>query len=371
MSCPAENITRHFGGSWYGNYGAIPTPGHSAKDRGTTVRMGRNGEVLFYSHNDPSFDWRDFMEECRRLRLVPPLSKNTDGVWRETGKYVYRDVDGTVIYRTLRKEKIGEAKRFSAQRLEDSQWVGGLGQIERVPYRLPELLSGDKSAPVYFVEGERKADKLVGWGLAATAIPFGAKGWKSYYGKHFAGRNVVILPDNDEPGRGFAEMVKADLIGVASSVVVLDLPGLPLKGDIMDWGGSIDELRSLTATALMAPGAKQDATARTTIVATPFVWVDPKVIEPRPWVYGRWLLRNTITAVVAPGGVGKSALMASTVLALASGYELLGKTIWNGPQRVWYWNLEDDGDELARQIHAAAMLHGVNPEDCGDRLFCR
>ncbi|WP_375249273.1 AAA family ATPase [Sphingomonas sp.] len=105
------------------------------------------------------------------------------------------------------------------------------------------------------------------------------------------------------------------------------------------------------------------------IAATPFAWRDPKSIPARPWVYGRWLLRNTITAVVAPGGVGKSSLMATTILALATGRALLGKTIWEGPQRVWYWNLEDDGDELSRQIHAAALHHHVGQNDCGDRLF--
>lgn len=103
--------------------------------------------------------------------------------------------------------------------------------------------------------------------------------------------------------------------------------------------------------------------------ATPFQWRDPADIPLRPWVYGRWLLRNTITAVVAPGGVGKSSLMASTVLALATGRELLGKTVWGGPKRVWYWNLEDDGDELARQIQAAAYQHVVRAADCLDRLY--
>lgn len=105
------------------------------------------------------------------------------------------------------------------------------------------------------------------------------------------------------------------------------------------------------------------------IKATPFVWRDASTIPLRPWVYGRWFLRNTITAVVAPGGVGKSSLMASTVLALATGRSLLGKTVWDGPKRAWYWNLEDDGDELARQLHAAAKHHCVSPADCADRVL--
>ena len=103
--------------------------------------------------------------------------------------------------------------------------------------------------------------------------------------------------------------------------------------------------------------------------AKPFPWADPAAIPPRPWVYGRWLLRGAVTAVIAPGGVGKSLLMAGTALALSSGKEVLGKTIWGGPQRVWLWNLEDDGDELSRQLTAFAIHHGITKEDCADRLF--
>lgn len=115
--------------------------------------------------------------------------------------------------------------------------------------------------------------------------------------------------------------------------------------------------------------AKPQAAKKPIILATPFPWPDAATIPLRPWVYGRWLLRNTITAVVAPGGVGKSSLMASTILALATGRDLLGKTVWDGPKRVWYWNLEDDGDELARQIQASARYHRVAADDCEDRLF--
>jgi RecA-family ATPase len=116
-------------------------------------------------------------------------------------------------------------------------------------------------------------------------------------------------------------------------------------------------------------GVPKPETTATEIKASPFVWQDPSRIPLRPWVYGRWLLRNTITAVVASGGVGKSSLMASTVLALATGRNLLGKTVWERPQRTWYWNLEDDGEELARQIQAAARYHRVAPRDCEGRLF--
>jgi len=105
------------------------------------------------------------------------------------------------------------------------------------------------------------------------------------------------------------------------------------------------------------------------IQATPFAWRDRRSIPQRPWVYGRWLLRGTVTAVVAPGGVGKSSLVASMVLSLTTDRPVLGVQVWGGAKRTWYWNLEDDRDELERQLQAAALLHQIGPDDCGDRLF--
>jgi DNA primase len=64
----AERITRAFGGDWHGDHGAIPTPGHSAKDRGTTVRDGDDGDIFFYSFNGG--DWRVLKDECRRRGLL-------------------------------------------------------------------------------------------------------------------------------------------------------------------------------------------------------------------------------------------------------------------------------------------------------------
>jgi DNA primase len=46
---------------------------------------------------------------------------------------------------------------------------------------------------------------------------------------------VVILPDNDEPGRLHAQQVATSVYNVAASVKVLHLPDLPEKGDVSDW----------------------------------------------------------------------------------------------------------------------------------------
>jgi hypothetical protein len=62
---------------------------------------------------------------------------------------------------------------------------------------------------------------------------------------------VVILPDTDEAGRAHAQTVAAAARRHgAASVKVLELPGLPPKGDVTDWlaaGHGAEELRTLIA----------------------------------------------------------------------------------------------------------------------------
>lgn len=103
--------------------------------------------------------------------------------------------------------------------------------------------------------------------------------------------------------------------------------------------------------------------------ADPFVMPDIFGIKPRRWVFGRWLLRGTVTAVIAPGGMGKSALMVGAALSLSTGRDFLGKEVWEGPMRVWLWNLEDDREELSRQIAAACLHHGIFENEFAGRLF--
>ena len=102
--------------------------------------------------------------------------------------------------------------------------------------------------------------------------------------------------------------------------------------------------------------------------ATPYRWPDPASLPRRQWLMGHWLLRGEVTAIIAPGGTGKSTIGNAMAVSLACGQPLLGKPLHRGPQAVWIFNLEDGTDELERQLSAACAYHGIGPGDCGDRL---
>jgi len=116
-------------------------------------------------------------------------------------------------------------------------------------------------------------------------------------------------------------------------------------------------------------GSDDPKPERPPIKATPYLCRDAREMPQRPWVYGRQILRGSLSVIVAPGAVGKTALMVGVSLALVTGRSLLGKTVWDGPKRVWLWNLEDSGDELARLIEAARLHWRIDAADIGDRLF--
>ena len=104
--------------------------------------------------------------------------------------------------------------------------------VARVLYRLPWVLITRR---VFIVEGEKCADALWDFGIVATCNDCGAGHWRADHGLWLAGRDVVILPDNDEPGRMHGEAVAQALYGLAKTIKILELPGLGPKGDVYDW----------------------------------------------------------------------------------------------------------------------------------------
>jgi len=105
------------------------------------------------------------------------------------------------------------------------------------------------------------------------------------------------------------------------------------------------------------------------ITATPFTWRDEADIPRRMWLYGKHLLRRFVSVDVAAGGTGKSSVKIGEALAMASGRNLYGFEIHDGPLNVWLYNLEDPAEESERRIHATAKWFDIAPADVEARLF--
>ena len=171
-----------------------------------------------------------------------------DGKPRIVATYDYRDEAGHLLFQVVRLAP----KDFRQRRPKPGGgWDWSVKGARVVPYRLPELLA-DPKRPVFIVEGEKDCDNLARLGLVATCNAGGAGKWTAEHAAFLRGRRVVVLPDNDDAGRKHAQQVAQSLQGLAASVRIVELPGLPEKGDASDWlaaGGTRDELKRLVEAA--------------------------------------------------------------------------------------------------------------------------
>ena len=174
--------------------------------------------------------------------------------------YSYYDLTGkTLLYEVVRYKP----KAFKQRRPDGKGgYIWNLNEVERVPYRLPQILKAiARGETIYHVEGEKDADNLVKLNLEATTSPMGAKSWKSSLAKHYSGaKEVVIFPDKDAPGRSYAKQVALDLIQVVGCVKVIELPGESVK-DVSDWlesGGTLPQSLEIVKQAPVFKPPKPD-----------------------------------------------------------------------------------------------------------------
>jgi len=161
--------------------------------------------------------------------------------------YNYTDEKGNLLFQVCRfKPKTFRQPR--PNRSKKGQWIWNLKGVEKVPYRLPQII---QAKTVFLTEGEKDADLLVKLGLTASCNPMGAGKWRDIYNQYFENKQIIILPDNDDQGRKHANQVAKSLYEVAEIIKVVELPGLPKKGDVSDWiksGHTKDELLSIVKT---------------------------------------------------------------------------------------------------------------------------
>lgn len=153
--------------------------------------------------------------------------------------YSYTDTFGKELFQVVRNQ----GKRF-LQRQPDGKggWIYETKNLKMVLYHLPEVVTAKQ---VIVCEGEKDVDNLraaIGGDrealfshLAVTTAPRGAGKWSDDFSLYFVGKQILILPDNDDPGRTHASDVAASAYRYAQGVKILQLPDLPEKGDVSDY----------------------------------------------------------------------------------------------------------------------------------------
>lgn len=208
-------------------------PAHDDNSPSLSINDGGDGKVLVHCHAGCSQSKVISALKARNLWPTGSLSKNMKQT--VTGKYEYFDHNGNLLYWKERIEpgKDGRSKEFRFYHL-DHEGKRQIGRgSEAMLYRKGEICHADT---VIIVEGEKQADLLSSWGLTATTLDSGASSpWRDDYLIDLSDKRIVILPDNDEPGRKYATKIAEALHGHVESLRVVELQGLTGKGDICDW----------------------------------------------------------------------------------------------------------------------------------------
>ncbi len=160
-----------------------------------------------------------------------PKGKPAEDLGEPTAVYVYRDELGQPVYRVLRYEP----KTFKQQRklAGVDAWAWGMENVQRVLYRLPEVLASKDGEPVWLTAGEKDVATLVAMKFNATTNVGGEASWSEGYVQWLEGRDVVICGDQDAPGAKWVTKVVESLDGKAKRVRVVTIPS-PDK-DVSDY----------------------------------------------------------------------------------------------------------------------------------------
>ena len=246
---------------------------------------GKGGDVITFVNE---FNKCSFSEALKFLgeRYGVELDSEPDPTPRRsplpTGSWIYHRPDGSEAFKVERfKERDGK-KRF-LQSAPDGRggWIcrrGCMDGVERWLYRVDRLRGRDT---VCLVEGEKVADAMRTLGITATTSPGGAGKWHmsdptrspiglGSYAAQLIDRgntNVAIFSDNDNAGRRHAEQGAQECHVAGLRVRMVDLPGLPPKGDVVDFleagGTKADLLKAIADAPMYEPATASSPDAPT------------------------------------------------------------------------------------------------------------
>lgn len=227
-------------------------PIHNDKSPSLSISDGKDGKILIHCHG--GCGQRELVAYFKGQQLWPqPEREDKPKPAKGKGKIVktyqyFSHLNGDLVMEVCRMEP----KDFRQRRPgPDGKPIWGVPAASRTLYNAVRAYQHDKV--ILVVEGEKDVDNLAELGIVAVCNPGGAGKWQDNYSEILRGKDVVIVPDNDQPGENHAQVVGAALHGIAKRVRVLRLPGLPDKGDVSDWlaaGGDRKKLGELLAGAV-------------------------------------------------------------------------------------------------------------------------
>jgi hypothetical protein len=318
--------------------------------------LGEGGGVLWLVEKQTGLTGAERFDWLRQNGFDLPQRDGAKVQSRIVETYDYTDEGGNLLFQVCRLEP----KSFR-QRKPDGRggWEWTVKGVRQVPYKLPEVTEAIAlGRQVAIVEGEKDVERLARNGIVATCNAGGAGKWPDGFGEFFTGAEVLLIPDNDEAGEAHMALVGTALDGVATSVRILRLKGLPPKGDVSDWfdkGGKADELGALMARAPeWLPPAAGFASR---LGAVRFRDLDLPGPEHDYLIKGI-LTRGERSLLVGPSGAGKSFVATDLSWCVATGSEFLGRRVRRG---LVVYQAGEGARGLKKRLRAIRKEKAVDP----------
>jgi len=260
---------------------------------------------------------------------------------RRVAHWPYHDANGKPIAVVVRYDlptPTGkkQEKTFRPVARRGDRWTIGGMPAPRPLYGLPDLADAQR---VYITEGEKSADAARSIGLTATTSAHGSQSPDKTDWTPLAGKQCVILPDNDEPGGKYANAV-AEILAKQTppaTVKVVELPDLPLHGDIVDWLDTHDAVEPETlreriegmadeAEPIQIRAAPRERD-RARIECCPIPASKLGDGEQIEWPWHGYLATGFITLLVGLWKGGKTTLVGHLLKCFSSGGDLAGAVV--------------------------------------------
>ncbi|WP_336489723.1 AAA family ATPase [Methylobacterium nigriterrae] len=318
-----------------------------------------------------ALDWlreRGFLPEQPKPKAEPRSHLNI------VATYDYVDEYGELQFQVVRLEP-KDFRQRQPDMLSPDGWIWNRKGTRDLPYRLPDIVAAVHDS-VFIVEGEKDADALALLDFVATTNAGGAGKWTEDLTPYFAGKVAYVLADNDNAGASHARKVARSLYGTAAEVRIVNLPGLPHKGDVSDWL-AVNDPASLVDLCQEAPvwrpeeaeaepDESSDAVGReiTTVCAAD---LHGKPVPRRLWHVNGLIPANNVTLLGGDGGTGKSLLALQLACSTARGCSWIEYKPRKG--RVIFLSAEDDIDELHRRLDDVARGYRCELSDLSDLVI--
>lgn len=381
----AEELARALNGKKSGREWKACCPAHDDQDPSLSIADGDGGRVLVTCRSGCT---QDAVIEALRKRGFWPSSNGSGGPhaapsmpptkpraagkgWRsldaaaealrvkESGRkaIVHRYPGGTCA--TVRIDG-DQGKTFRPYHLDGDRWKMGDPPGLWPLYGLETLTPGDGlHSLVYVVEGEKCAAALHSLKLPAVTSSHGSKAPDKTDWKPLAGRNVCILPDDDDAGRGYAAKVAEILTALECTVRTLPLyPEGKTALDIADW---IDERDAKEPEAIaaelnkLAEGAAA-AEAEEAIEAADWIERDPPEGDP---ILADLFEAGDKVPIIGSSKTRKTFFALQLALSIASGRPSFLPYRIPKPRRVLFVQMEVKATHFHRRVNAMARALGI------------